>query len=90
LKRTGDRRLGDTGRLTRESAYKTFDRCVKRFDAKCTKTTECLVTDRNAMLVFYDFPAVHLPMDDNLAYHVPVPQNGLLACSASRDGGEQT
>ena len=44
---------------TRESAYKAFDRCVRRFEAKYPKATECLVKDKDAMLAFYDFPAVH-------------------------------
>jgi len=44
---------------TRESAYKAFDRCVRRFEAKYPKAMECLVKDKEAMLAFYDFPAVH-------------------------------
>jgi len=45
--------------VTRESAYKAFDRCLRRFEARYPKATECLVKDKDAMLAFYDFPAVH-------------------------------
>ena len=44
---------------TREGAYKAFDHCVRRFEAKYPKAMECLVKDKGAMLAFYDFPAVH-------------------------------
>jgi len=32
---------------------------VRRFEAKYPKATECLMKDKDAMLAFYDFPAVH-------------------------------
>ena len=44
---------------TRESAYKAFDRCVRRFEAKYPKAMECLVKDKESLLAFYDFPAAH-------------------------------
>ena len=43
----------------RESAYKAFDRCVRRFEAKYPKAMECLVKDKESLLAFYDFPAAH-------------------------------
>ena len=44
---------------TREEAYKAFDRTVKRFGDKYTKAMDCLEKDKEQMLAFYDFPAVH-------------------------------
>ena len=44
---------------TREDAYKAFDSCVKRFEAKYPKAMECLVKDKESLLAFYDFPAAH-------------------------------
>lgn len=44
---------------TRQSAYKAFDFCVKRFEDKYPKAMECLEKDKDSMLAFYDFPAVH-------------------------------
>ncbi len=44
---------------TRHSAYKAFDDCVKRFDAKYPGAMACLVKDQKTLLAFYDFPAVH-------------------------------
>ncbi len=44
---------------TRQAAYKSFDGCVKRFEAKYPGAMECLVKDKGSLLAFYDFPAVH-------------------------------
>lgn len=44
---------------TREAAYKAFDSALKRFGAKYPKAMECLEKDREELLAFYDFPAVH-------------------------------
>lgn len=44
---------------TRQDAYKAFDSCVKRFDDKYPGAMSCLVKDKESMLAFYDFPAVH-------------------------------
>ena len=44
---------------TRENAYKAFDGIVKRFGDKYSNAIECLLKDKEQMLAFYDFPAVH-------------------------------
>lgn len=44
---------------TREQAEKACERFIATYGAKCTKATECLTKDRDALLVFYDFPAEH-------------------------------
>lgn len=44
---------------TRGAAYKAFDGCAKRFEAKYPGAMECLVKDKDSMLAFYDFPAMH-------------------------------
>ena len=40
-------------------AYKAFDSTVKRFGDKSPGAIKCLVKDKEQMLVFYDFPALH-------------------------------
>lgn len=44
---------------TRQAAYKAFDSCVRRFEAKYPKAMACLAKDKEQMLTFYDFPAEH-------------------------------
>lgn len=44
---------------TRQDAHKAFDSCVRRFDDKYPGAMSCLVKDKESMLAFYDFPAVH-------------------------------
>lgn len=44
---------------TRENAEKAFDTALERFEAKYPKAMECLSKDRDELLAFYDFPAVH-------------------------------
>lgn len=44
---------------TREEAYKAFERCIKRFEAKYPRAMQCLAKDKKSMLAFYDFPAEH-------------------------------
>ena len=44
---------------TKGEAEKAFDLFVATWQAKYAKATECLVKDREALLVFYDFPAEH-------------------------------
>ena len=44
---------------TRDNAYKAFDSTVKRFGDKYPGAIKCLVKDKEQMLAFYDFPAVH-------------------------------
>ena len=42
---------------TREQAYQAFDNCIQRFEAKYPKAMDCLTKDKEALLVFYDYPA---------------------------------
>lgn len=44
---------------TREAAHKAFDEALKRFQDKYPKAMGCLEKDRDELLAFYDFPAVH-------------------------------
>jgi putative transposase len=44
---------------TKAEAEKAFDLFVATWQAKYSKATDCLVKDREALLVFYDFPAEH-------------------------------
>ena len=44
---------------TRENAYKAFDSTVKRFGEKYPGAMRCLVKDKEQMLAFYDYPAIH-------------------------------
>ena len=44
---------------TKGEAEKAFDLFVATWQAKYAKATECLVKDREALLVFCDFPAEH-------------------------------
>lgn len=44
---------------TRQDAQRAFDRFVTTYQAKYPKAVDCLVKDRAALLVFYDFPAEH-------------------------------
>jgi putative transposase len=44
---------------TRAKAEKAFDLFVTTYGAKYPKAVECLAKDREALLVFYDFPAEH-------------------------------
>jgi len=44
---------------TRDNAYKAFDSTVKRFGDKYPGAMNCLVKDKEQMLAFYDFPALH-------------------------------
>jgi len=44
---------------TREDAYKAFDSTAKRFGDKYSGAMKCLVKDKEQMLAFYDFPAIH-------------------------------
>ena len=43
----------------RAKAEKAFDLLVSTYGAKYPKAVECLAKDREALLVFYDFPAEH-------------------------------
>ena len=44
---------------TRAAAEKAFDLFVATYAAKYAKAVDCLVKDREELLVFYDFPALH-------------------------------
>lgn len=44
---------------TKEEAYKAFDAAVSTYSAKYPKAMQCLETDKDQMLAFYDFPATH-------------------------------
>ncbi len=46
---------------TRAAAEKAFNLFVATYQAKYAKATECLLKDREGLLVFYDFPAEHWP-----------------------------
>jgi len=43
----------------RAKAEKAFDLFISTYEAKYPKAVECLAKDREALLVFYDFPAEH-------------------------------
>src|SRR5262249_27520930 len=43
----------------RAAAEKALDLFVATYQAKYAKATDCLVKDREELLVFYDFPALH-------------------------------
>jgi putative transposase len=44
---------------TKAAAEKAFDLFVETYAAKYPKATDCLLKDRETLLVFYDFPAEH-------------------------------
>ena len=44
---------------TREDAERAFDQFVITYEAKYPKVTNCLLKDRDSLMTFYDFPAVH-------------------------------
>ena len=44
---------------TRKNAHKAFGSCIKRFEDKYPGAMKCLEKDKDSMLAFYDFPAVH-------------------------------
>ncbi len=44
---------------TREDAERAFDRFIVTYEPKYPKATVCLVKDRDTLMTFYDFPAVH-------------------------------
>jgi putative transposase len=44
---------------TRADAVSAFERFVQTYQAKYPKATEKLITDRDTLLAFYDFPAEH-------------------------------
>jgi transposase-like protein len=44
---------------SRAEADKAFDLFLRTWEAKYAKATECLAKDREALLIYYDFPAEH-------------------------------
>ncbi len=44
---------------TRAQAYQSLDQFVEVYEAKYPKACQCLLQDRDELLVFYDFPAHH-------------------------------
>ena len=44
---------------SKAQAEKAFDLFIETFQVKYPKASECLVKDREVLLVFYDFPAEH-------------------------------
>lgn len=44
---------------TRKNAHKAFKSCINRFKDKYPGAMKCLGKDKDSMLAFYDFPAVH-------------------------------
>jgi putative transposase len=44
---------------TKAAAEKSFDLFVATYQAKYPKATDCLSKDREELLVFYEFPAMH-------------------------------
>ncbi len=44
---------------TREDAEQAFDRFIVTFEAKYPKASACLLKDRESLMTFYEFPAVH-------------------------------
>ena len=44
---------------TQSNAYQAFDRFEQMFAAKYSKAVQCLQKDKDELLAFYDFPALH-------------------------------
>jgi len=44
---------------TREDAAQAFDQFIETYEPKYPKAVACLVKDRDVLMTFYDFPAVH-------------------------------
>jgi transposase-like protein len=44
---------------TKEAAYKAFDTAVSTYSSKYPRAMQCLGKDKDQMLAFYDFPAMH-------------------------------
>ena len=44
---------------TRDDAHRAFATFVQTYEPKYPKAAECLANDQDALLAFYDFPAVH-------------------------------
>jgi putative transposase len=44
---------------TKKEGFKAFDAFVRLYEAKYSKACECLTKDKEALMSFYDFPAMH-------------------------------
>lgn len=44
---------------TRDDAERAFEQFIVTYEAKYPKATTCLLKDRDSLMTFYDFPAVH-------------------------------
>jgi len=44
---------------TREDAERAFDQFIETYEPKYPKAAACLLKDRDVLMTFYDFPAVH-------------------------------
>jgi transposase-like protein len=44
---------------TKDEGFKAFDTFVRLYEAKYPKACECLMKDKEALMTFYDFPAMH-------------------------------
>ena len=44
---------------TRAAAERAFDNWIERYEEKYPKAAACLARDRDDLLAFYNFPAVH-------------------------------
>ena len=44
---------------TRDEGFKAFDAFIHLYEAKYPKACECLMKDKEALMAFYDFPAMH-------------------------------
>ncbi len=44
---------------TREDAERAFDQFIVTYEAKYPKASACLLKDRESLMTFYEFPAVH-------------------------------
>lgn len=44
---------------TKEEGFKAFDAFIRLYEAKYPKACECLIKDKEALMSFYDFPAMH-------------------------------
>jgi transposase-like protein len=44
---------------TREDAERAFDQFIVTYEAKYPKASACLLKDRDSLMTFYEFPAVH-------------------------------
>ena len=63
----------------RASAHKAFDHFVRTYQAKYPKAVGCLEKDREVLLAFYDFPAVHWQLSGRRTRSSrPLPRFGIV------------